>query len=231
VQSVTNPFAAAGGADAETPQQIRDRAPQAFQTNPLRIVLAEDYVRAAKSLPWVMQAGASFRWTGSWITAFTTADPRASESLTVGQLEELSDLLGRRRLAGYESYVLAPSYVSLDIEIRVLAESAGVAGDVGAAVRQRLRPGVLPDGSRGFFDHERWSFGQPLESSALLAAIQGVPGVLGVLGVSYRQRGLGPGLAALPETLPVPSDQILRVDDDPAAPEAGSLRVTVEVQR
>ena len=54
---VTNPFAATGGADEETAQQIRDRAPQAFRAKPLRVVRPSDYVAAAQSLPWVLQAG------------------------------------------------------------------------------------------------------------------------------------------------------------------------------
>ncbi len=228
VLAVTNPFAAIGGADEETPQQIRDRAPQAFAANPLRLVLADDYAQAAQSLPWVMQAGAAFRWTGSWLTVFTTADPLATETLTTAELSQLSDLLDRRRLAGYESYVLAPSYVSLDLEVVVQAQPTAFAGDVQAAVLAALRPGLLPDGTTGFFDHSRWSFGRALESSALVAAVQRVAGVLGVTAINYRQRGLQPGMVALPETLSFPADQILRVDDDPSVPEAGSLQVMVQ---
>jgi hypothetical protein len=228
VLAVTNPLSAAGGAEPETPQQIRDRAPYAFQGNPLRVVLDDDYVQAAKSLSWVMQAGTSFRWTGSWLTAFTTADPQASETLSVAQLEQLSDLLGRRRLAGYESYVLAPRFVSLDLAITIVAEPSAFATDVHDAVVASLRPGVRPDGSRGFFDHDRWSFGQPLEASALLAAVQRVPGVLGVTSVRYRQRGLQSALLPLPQSVAIPADQILRLDDDPNAPGAGSLHVVVE---
>jgi hypothetical protein len=228
ILAVTNPFSATGGADQETAQQIRDRAPQAFQAKPLRAVRAGDYVTAAKSLPWVMQAGTSFRWTGSWLTVLTTADPVEREDLTLAELEQLSDLLDRRRLAGYESYVLAPSYASLDLRITVCAVPTMFAADVEAAVLRRLRPGVLVDGTRGFFDHERWSFGQPLESSALLAAIQRADGVLGVSGVCYRQRGITPDWSSLPATVTIPADRILRVDDDPSRPEDGSLRVIVE---
>ena len=229
VLAVTNPFAATGGADEETADQIRDRAPEAFRAKPLRVVLADDYVQAAQSLPWVMQAGTSFRWTGSWLTVFTTANPSVSETLTASQIEQLSDLLDRRRLAGYESYVLAPSYVSLDLEITVTAQPTAFAADVQAAVIANLRPGVLPDGSVGFFDHSKWSFGQPLESSALLAAIERAAGVLGVTSVLYRRRGLDSGFNYLTESVPIPADQILRVDDDPSAPDAGALNVTVEL--
>ena len=228
VLTVTNPFAATGGADEETADQIRDRAPQAFQAKPLRVVLADDYVQAAQGLPWVMQAGTSFRWTGSWLTVLTTANPSASETLTASQIEEISDVLNRRRLAGYESYVLAPSYVSLDLEITVAAQPTAFAADVQTAVIANLRPGLLPDGSVGFFDHSNWSFGQPLESSALLAAIQRARGVLGVTSVLYRRRGIDSGFNYLTESVPIPADQILRVDDDASAPDAGSLNVTVE---
>ena len=93
VVAVTNPFAAVGGADEETAQQIRDRAPQAFRAKPLRVVRPSDYVAAAQSLPWVLQAGTGFRWTGSWLTVFTTADPHDREDLTIAELEQLSDLL------------------------------------------------------------------------------------------------------------------------------------------
>jgi len=228
IVSVTNTFAATGGADEETAQQIRDRAPQAFRAKPLRVVRKSDYVAAAQSLPWVLQAGTSFRWTGSWLTVFTTADPHEREDLTIGELEQLSDLLNRRRLAGYESYVLPPRYASLDLRITLCAEPDQFAADVEHAVLVALRPGRLPDGSRGFFDHERWTFGAPLEASALLAAMQRVPGVEGVTAVCYRERGLQPSWVPLPETVTVAPDRILRVDDDPSLPESGSLRVIVE---
>jgi hypothetical protein len=228
VLSVTNPFAATGGADEETAQQIRDRAPQAFRAKPLRVVRQSDYVAAAQSLPWVMQAGTTFRWTGSWLTVFTTADPREREDLSIAELEQLSDLLNRRRLAGYESYVLAPSYASLDLQITVCAQPTAFAANVESAVLTRLLPGLLPDGTRGFFDHENWSFGEPLESSALLAAVQRANGVLGVTAICYRERGVQPDWAPLPETVSIPAGRILRVDDDPSRPEDGSVRVIVE---
>lgn len=219
VVSVTNPFPATGGADEETPQQIRDRAPQAFQTKPLRVVRPSDYVAAAQSLPWVRQAGTSFRWTGSWLTVFTTADASEREDLSVAELEELSDLLNRRRLAGYESYVLAPQYASLDLELTVCAEPTAFTSDVESAVLAQLG---------AFFAHDNWTFGEPLEASALLAAVQRANGVRGVVSVSYRERGVQPDWSELPDTVATPPDRILRVDNDPSRPEDGSLRVLVE---
>ena len=137
-------------------------------------------------------------------------------------------MLDQERLAGYESYVLPPRYVSIDLQITVSAQPAYSGSDVQAAVLARLQPGSLSGGAVGFFDHSLWSFGEPLESSALLAAIQSCPGVGGVRRVQYRERDVQLDWAPLPETLTFAFDEILRVDNDPSRPEAGSLRVTVE---
>lgn len=228
VLSCTNPFPAAGGTDAETPQQIRDRAPQAFAANPLRVVRPADYVTAAESLSWVQQAGSTFRWTGSWLTVMNAADPIDTEQPTPDEVGELTDLLNRRRLAGYESYVFAPRYVSADLRITLCAKPDYFAADVETAVLAALRPGKQPGGTVGFFDHSRWGFGAPLESSALLTAVQDCVGVAGASQVQFRQRGVQTTWAALPDTLTVGADQILRIDDDPSRPEAGSLKVIVK---
>ena len=228
VLACTNPFPAAGGADAQTLQQVKDAAPEQFRAQPLCVVRPEDYVAAAQALPWVAQAGSVFRWTGSWLSAYTTADPAASEQVSPGQLAELTALLNRQRLAGYASYVLSPRYLSVDLRVTVLAEPGQFRGDVAAAVLTRLRPGTPPGGTAGFFDHSRWRFGAPLQRSALAAAVQAVPGVAGVLSIDYRLRGVQAGFTTLPDTVPVAPDQILRADDDPSRPEAGSVAVIAE---
>jgi len=130
VSACTNPFPATGGADAETPPQIRDRAPVQFSTDLLRVVRIPDYVAAAQSMPWVQQAGTSFRWTGSWLTVLTAANPSATEQPTLDEVNKLTDLLNRRRLAGYESYVLPPRYVSVDLQITLCANAAAFGSDV-----------------------------------------------------------------------------------------------------
>ena len=228
VSACTNPFPATGGADAETIAQVRDRAPQQFSAEPLRVVRAGDYVAAAQSLPWVQQAGTTFRWTGSWLTVLTSAEPAGSEEPTIAQLESLTELLNRRRLAGYESYVLPPRYVSIDLQITVCAQPAYFGSDVEAAVLAALQPGPLPGGAAGFFDHSRWGFGEPLESSALLAAIQSCPGVDGVSPgpVPPARRPAGLGAAARDAHVRRRPDPARRQRPEPAR--GGSLRVTVE---
>ena len=234
ISACTNPFPATGGADAETTAQVRNRAPQKFRAEPLRTVLASDYVAAAQSLPWVRQAVTAFRWTGSWLTAVTQRRSRP------GLRSRRSPSSGRSpscSIRGGWPATRATSCrraTSRSICRSRSAHSPAYSGtDVAAAVLARLQPGSLPGGAVGFFDHSRWSFGEPLESSALLAAVQSSAGVDGVRRVRYRARGVLRGgvqleWAPLPETLTFAPDQILRVDNDPGRPEAGLLRVTVE---
>jgi hypothetical protein len=223
VLAVSNPQTASGGADAETLESVRRLAPQAFRAVQYRAVLPADYQVAAESLPWVQRAGTVFRWTGSWLTVFTTPDPKGSEQIDINDRTGLIDLLNRYRMAGYESYVPDPKYVSLDLAIQACARPDAVQGDVEQAILDALssRPG-------GFFDPDRFSFGQALELSALDAAIQGAPGVAGVLCVRYRIRGRTGGFLPLVDAISVGADEIIRCDNDPSLPEHGSITLTVQ---
>jgi hypothetical protein len=228
VSRVTNPLAATGGADEESDERVRRLAPQAFRAKQFRAVRSKDYQDAAESLQWVQRAGTVFRWTGSWLTVFTTPDPKGREGLSVSQHLELIDLLNRRRLAGYESYVPPPRYISLDLEITVCAQPNAFRGDVKAAILEVLSSTKLPNGRTGFFYPDRWSFGQPLARSALEAAIQSAAGVAGVVSIRYRQRGVSIDYLPLPETVKIRVNAILQLANNPNTPERGALRILVE---
>jgi uncharacterized phage protein gp47/JayE len=218
-QSVTNPFAATGGADQESNDTVRRLAPEAFRAVQFRAVRPQDYVAAAQTLDWVERAGTTFRWTGSWLTVFTTADPKGSEQITIEEELELIRLLNRRRLAGYESYAPAPHFISLDIQLYVCARPDAFNGDVKAAILQAL--------SR-FFSPDNFTFGTALDRSALEAAIQRAYGVAGVHSLRYRRRGIIGDFVEMPDLVTVGTHDILRVDNDPSLPEHGSVRVYVE---
>src|SRR5262249_26679518 len=150
VNSVNNPFRAEGGADPEPDQRVRRLAPQAFRAKQFRAVRTGDYEKAAETLPWVQRAGTVFRWTGSWLTVFTTPDPKASEFVPVPEDIQLIDLLNRYRLAGYESYVPAPQYVAVDLYITVCAKKDAFRGDVEASILRSLSAKHFVDGFTGF---------------------------------------------------------------------------------
>jgi hypothetical protein len=225
--SVTNPLPAAGGDYQEPDERVRRLAPQAFRARQFRAVRRTDYQEAAETLPWVSRAGTTYRWTGSWLTVFTTADPKGTATLAPNRHLELIRLLDRYRLAGYESYVPPPFYVSLDLLVTVCARADAFRGDVEADILATLGTVPLADGRDGFFDPDRFTFGTPLERSALEAAIQDAFGVAGVVSIRVRRRG-AVGFQDLPNSVGVAPDQIIRVDNDPSRPEAGSIRVVVE---
>jgi hypothetical protein len=221
--SVTNPLPALGGADAETLESIRRLAPQAFRAVQFRAVLPADYQAAANTLPWVQRAGTVFRWTGSWLTVFTTPDPLGSEQIDIEDRTSLIDLLNRYRMAGYESYVLDPKFVSLDLAITICARPDAARGDVEAAILQELE-----SRQGGFFSPNNFTFGQALQLSALDAAIQQASGVDGVTCVRYRIRGRTSGFLPLVDWVSVGVDEIIRCDNDPSLPEHGSITLIVQ---
>jgi hypothetical protein len=223
ILSATNPFAATGGADEEPNDQVRRRAPQAFRAGLSRAVLPADYQAVAETLSWVQRAGTVCRWTGSWLTVFTTPDPLHSEEVTVAQRTQLIDLLNRNRMAGYESYVPDPNYIALDLLVEVCALPDAFQGDVEQAVLT-----ALGAASGGFFNPDNFTFGQALQGSALEAAVQAVPGVAGVLSISYRVRGRTRAFVPMGDMVNVAVDQIIRCDNDPSRPERGTLQVIVE---
>lgn len=224
----TNPFASHGGADAETNEQVRRRAPQAFQSEFFRCVRPEDYNAAASKLRWVQRAGTVFRWTGSWPTIFVTADPKSAGAITRDQHVELSALLNRRRLAGYECYAPRPRYVSFDLRIKLCAKPDAYQGDVHTGLETALRPVRNADGAVGFFHFDNFTLGTPFERSRLEAAIQDVHGVAGVLSIQFRRRGFMTNFMELPPVIPFAPGEIFRLDNDNNHPERGSYRLDVQ---
>jgi hypothetical protein len=226
--SVSNPFAAQGGANAETDEQVRQRAPEAFRAITYRAVRPEDYSTQARRLAWVLRAGAVFRWTGSWTTIFVATDPRSAGAISRDQHIELSRLLNRVRLAGYEVYAPAPHYVSFDLRIVVCAQPGAFRADVFEGIAAALRPVRYPDGTMGFFYFDNFTLGMPFERSRLEAAIQAVAGVAGVFSILYRRRGQSSGYSQLPALVAFGPQEIFRMDNDANHPERGSYVIDVE---
>jgi predicted phage baseplate assembly protein len=225
VQSITNPLPATGGVDSEPLDDVRRLAPDAFRAITYRAVRPEDYAKAAERLPWVQRAGASFRWTGSWLTAFVTSDPRGAATLSAPRKAELEAQLDRFRQAGRETHVLDPDYADIDLEIDFCVEPSSYGGDVKQSVLEALlgRSGAAP--RKGFFDPDAFAFGDPLQRSVLEAFIQTVPGVRAVEQMRIRRRGWFDWRVFDELAYPVGADEVLRLQNDPDHPEQGTLRV------
>ncbi|MEM9088869.1 MAG: hypothetical protein AAGC93_09015 [Cyanobacteria bacterium P01_F01_bin.53] len=225
ILAVTNPFPITNGRDPESVESIKQMAPEAFRALTFRAVRPEDYAEIAERLPWVQRAGARFRCTGSWLSAFVTADPLNAFELSAPRRRELTNLMDCVRQVGREVFVRNPRYVNLDLEICFCVEPFAYPGQVQARVKEALlgRSGIRP--MKGFFHPDNFTFGTPLKRSALEAAVQSVEGVLGVEQIRIRARGITDWRIFEELLFTVAADRIIRLRNNPRFPEQGSLRL------
>jgi len=225
VGTVVNPLAGAGGRDPESAESIRINAPQAFRALTYRAVQPVDFEEIAERLPWVQQAGAVVRWTGSWSTVFVTPDPRDEVGLSAEHRLALEQQIDRVRQAGREAKVMAPRYADIDLEIRLCVAPNAYRGEVKAAALVAL---FGPRGGEGFFDPDNFRFGMPLSRAALIAELQAVPGVKAVEGMRVRRRGWFDWRAFTELSLPIGVNELVRVANDRDLPERGAVRLLME---
>jgi hypothetical protein len=221
VVAVRNPLPAQGGLDPETIEQVRQYAPHAFRTQE-RAVTPKDYADlAARCAPEVQRAAATFRWTGSWYTSYLTVDRLAGKDVDEDFEQGLRHDLERYRMAGQDVEVEGPQYVSLEIEMVVCVKANYLASDVKAALLQTFSNRILPDGRRGLFHPDNFTFGQTVYLSSLFAAAQAVAGV-DSLDITKFHRQRIPGKEALASgKLELGRLEIARLDNDPDFPEHG----------
>lgn len=223
--TVTNPLPSSGGLDAETAAELRQLASDAFRAITYRAVRPEDYAEAAERLPWVQKAGSAFRWTGSWLTAFVTPDPKGKVYLQADKRIDLTNQLNRFRQAGREINVMDPEYASIDLEIEICVSADAYAGQVKERVFLALmgKKGLRPQ--ERYFSPDRFTFGTFLERSTLEAAIQDVPGVKAIEKIYFRRRGWFGRRLFLELSYDPGKSTIIRIANDPLHPERGTLKI------
>jgi hypothetical protein len=229
ISGVRNPLPASGGVDPETVEHVRQSAPSAFRIQE-RAVTETDYARVAERHPGIQQAAATFRWTGSWRTVFLTVDRLGGLEVKDDFKNEMRAHMERYRMAGQDLEINGPLYVSLEIEITVCAKADYFRSDVKAALLQVFSNRVLPDGTRGVFHADNFSFGQPVYLSPLYAAAMKVEGVAAVrITKLQRQASPDPSQSALKAgKLTLGRLEIARLDNDPNFPERGVFHLSVE---
>lgn len=231
VRRVRNPLPAAGGTDAEPLERVRLHAPHAFRVQE-RAVTAADYAAAAERHPEVQRAAATRRWTGSWYTVFVTVDRKGGLAVDAAFEERLRAHLERFRMAGYDLEIDAPRFVPLDVAFTVCVRPGYSRADVRQALLRELGSGELPEGRRGFFHPDEWTFGQAVYLSPLVARAMGVAGVEWVdfsAGSTSPHRFGRQGRVAAGELeeaeIPMGRLEVARLDNDPNAPENGRLEL------
>ncbi len=231
---VRNPLPTQGGKDAEQIDQVRLYAPQAFRTQN-RAVTENDYAQVAQRYPDVQKAVATLRWTGSWYTMFITVDRRGGRAVDADFEKDLCIFLERYRLAGYDVEIDGPSFVPLDIALTVCVAPGYMRSEIKKALIETFSNVDLPDGRRGFFHPDNFTFNQPVYLSNVVAAAMQVQGVLWVdtddtppKPNHFHRWGQIPQDELAQGRISMGHLEIARLDNDPSAPENGKIEFYME---
>lgn len=234
ILTVRNPLPARGGIAPESLEQVRLYAPQAFRTQE-RAVTEADYAAIAQRHPAIQKAAATLRWTGSWYTMFVTVDRRGGLGVDEAFKTELLSFLEPYRLAGQDLEVDGPRYVPLDIAFTVCVKPGYFRSQVKRALLDTFSRFDFADGRQGFFHPDRFTFGQSLYLSQMVAAVMQVPGVRWVDTEDilpklnrFKRWGQLPNGERLAGVIKCDRLEILRLDNDPNAPENGKLEFFLE---
>jgi hypothetical protein len=226
--SVTNPLPGTGGQAPETMDQVRQRAPVAFRTQ-LRAVTEEDYgTKALVVDPTLSKALGTFRWTGSWQTVFISVDPQGTEIVDDTRRQTIQSGMELYRMAGHDTDVIAPVYVSIELHLKVCVAPGYQPGQVEQALRNVLSNGTLPDGTKGLFHPDHFTFGKTVYLSPIYAAVQNTPGVASVTITRFQRQGLCSTNAVSTGKLPMDRLEIARLDNDPNYPEHGIYKLCMK---
>lgn len=232
--SVRNPLPGQGGVDREPVEQVRQWAPQAFRTQ-ARAVTSADYAEVTQRYPQVQRATGTRRWTGSWYTQFVTVDRDRGAEVDRGFRDKVAAFLEVFRLAGEDVEVEAPVPVSLDIVLTVCVAADHRRDTVRRALIDTFSARDLPEGRRGFFHPDNFTFGQPVHLSAVVAAAMSVDGVRWVdteERPDRRNRFQRWGRPAAGERaagrIAMGRLEIARCDSDPDRPEHGRIDFDLE---
>ncbi len=223
IAAVRNPLPAWGGIDPQPIEDVKQLAPAAFHAEPFRAVTEADYARVAEKHPKVSKAVATFRWTGSWHTVFVTIDPEGRTDIPSDLKREVTDCVTGHTLAGYDLELNSPIYTPLDIAIDVCVAPNHFRAHVEEALLLALSNQTLPDGKRGFFHPDNFTFGQPLYLSQLYAAIEAVKGVDSAAVTTFQRFAKAPDNELEQGYIPMGRLEVVRLDNDPNFPENGVL--------
>jgi baseplate J-like protein len=227
VAGVVNPMAAQGGREPESLVSVRQNAPYAFRTQE-RAVTMEDYADITERHVKVQQAAASLRWTGSWRTVFVTVDRAGGGPIDPKFETDLRRHLDRYRMAGHDVEIDDPRFVPLEIEMQICVHPDYFRSDVMDELLRRFSSRVFPDGRRGLFHPDNFTFGQSVYVSPLYAAAEQVAGVASARVTVFQRQGRPDTEAVETGELKLDRLEIARLDNDANFPERGVFRLMVE---
>ncbi|MFZ2359500.1 MAG: putative baseplate assembly protein [Anaerolineae bacterium] len=227
---VRNPLPATGGGDPEPLAEVKLYAPHTFRQRLERAIIAEDYARIAQREAGraLQQAAARLVWTGSWYEAEIAVDPRGSKAPADRLVQSIDACLERYRRMGHDLRVEAAHTVALDIELAVYVKAAYLRGHVQAALLELFSNRLGRGGKPGFFHPDRFTFGDGVQLSQIVAAAQAVDGVESARVTKLQRRFDEPNQEIENGVLPLGPFEIAQVDNDPTYPEHGRFTLVLQ---
>jgi hypothetical protein len=234
-----NPFDVTNGADREPVAEIIRRVPEAYRQRQLRAVTLADYVARAEEIDGVARAAARYAWTGSWRTVRVTIDPVGTNELSYELRKTVADYLSAVRLIGEDLEIRPPIFIPLEINVVLCAEPDVWPEDIRFVLEQEFSAGWTPDGRKGFFHPDEWTFGQALYASQIIGRAIKVKGVAHFVGqkaifggvektISVSIKRWNSPSAAADSLAQLDYNEIIQVMNDPDHMEQGSIRFTVK---
>jgi hypothetical protein len=227
ILTVRNPMEAQGGTDPEDVEDVRKFAPYAFDSQ-LRCVTAQDYETVMAKQPGIQKAYAQIEWTGSWWTVYVSVDRTGGLEVDAPFKQWVETFLDSYRMAGYDLEVTGPAYVPLDIELHACASPGYSPDTVRKLLLDAFSSSILPDGSKGFFHPDNFSFGQTVYLSRLYEVATSVVGVASVEVNSFQRYGKADQGELDKGEIAIAASEVARLDNDPNFPENGVLKVAVD---
>ena len=225
--TVRNPLPAIGGIDAEPIEEARLFAPGQFRQQIERAITAADYAELAERDARLQRVAAALVWSGSWYEADVAIDPLGTERADAALLDAIDGALHRYRRMGHDLRVEPARYVPLMLHLEVCALPGFDRGHVKAALLERFGNRRGAGRTRGFFHPDELSLGDSVQLSRIIAAAQSVPGVECVTVTEFHRLFAAPNHEIDHGVLPLASNEIAQLDNDPDHPERGHLRIDV----
>jgi hypothetical protein len=227
IDTIANPMGASGGTDPESLEHVRQSAPWAFRTQQ-RAVTAADYAATARQFSGIQNAAATFRWTGSWYTAFLTVDRFGGVPLDSAFKAGLLRHMEKYRMAGQDLEIEPAKPVPLEIVMHICAGRDYFVADVRSALLQVFNNRMLSDGTLGVFHPDNFTLGSRFYLSPLYAAAQKIDGVESVR-IQKFEREDNPGTDGLDQGyLEAARTEQFVLDNDPNFPERGTFVLEVD---
>lgn len=186
IESVTNPLPASGGADRETVEEAKSRAPYTIKSRD-RAVTAEDYemlaLRASTTLARARCVPDRTNRGHVTLALVPTGELRI-EDLTRRLvpsnevLRYVKRYLDDRKLVGTVLNVVRPRYKDLSLRVTLIRRSIGTSDRLRKDIETKLRRYL--HALVGGRDTKGWEFGKPVLKTELIHLIEEVPGVEGV---------------------------------------------------